>query len=68
MTDKNKEMSKEELEAQTGEKLPDREEMSLVDANAAVPANVSAALNVASDDAVAVSNAEQEADISQTNE
>ncbi|MGH3088449.1 MAG: hypothetical protein ACRDSJ_14170 [Rubrobacteraceae bacterium] len=70
MTDepKKQELSKEELEAQTGEQLPDREEMSLVDANVAAPVNVAAALNVASDDAVAIANAEQTADIDQSNE
>jgi hypothetical protein len=61
-------LSEEELEAQTGEGLPDREEMSLVDANAVIPANVSAALNVASEDAVAYSNAEQNVDIDQSNQ
>ena len=38
------ELSQEELEAQAGENLPDREAMSLVDANVAVPVN---AANVA---------------------
>ena len=71
MTDKPRRtegLSPEELEAQQGEGLPDREEMSLVDANAAVPANVAAALNVASDDATAVANAEQDVTIDQSNQ
>jgi hypothetical protein len=60
------ELSAEELEAQAGEELPDREAMSLVDANVAAPVNVAAALNVLSDDSIAIANAEQTADISQT--
>lgn len=61
-------LSEEELEAQTGEGLPDREEMSLVDANVAAPVNLAAALNAASDDSVAYANAEQNVDIDQTNQ
>ena len=60
-------LSAEELEAQTGEGLPDREEMSLVDANVAAPVNLAAALNVASDDSIAYANAEQTVDIDQSN-
>jgi hypothetical protein len=59
------ELSSEELEAQGGEELPDREAMSLVNANVAAPVNLAAALNVLSDDSVAVANAEQTADITQ---
>jgi hypothetical protein len=61
-------LSLEELETQQGEGLPDREEMSLVDLNAATPVNAAAALNVASDDSVAYANAEQTADIDQSNQ
>lgn len=60
------ELSSEELEGQTGEELPDREAMSLINANAAVPVNAAVALNVLSDDATAVANAEQTADIDQS--
>jgi len=60
-------LSPEELEAQQGENLPDREEMSLIDANAAVPANVAAAVNAASEGSTAYANAEQTADIDQSN-
>ncbi len=59
------ELSSDELEAQGGEELPDREAMSLVNANVAAPVNLAAALNVLSDDSVAVANAEQTADITQ---
>jgi hypothetical protein len=60
-------LSNAELEAQGGEQLPDREQMSLVNANVAAPVNVAAALNVLSDDSVAVANATQTADIDQSN-
>ena len=60
-------LSKEELEAQTGEGLPDREEMSLVNANVAAPVNLAAALNVASDNSTAIANAHQDVDITQAN-
>ncbi|MEX2292073.1 MAG: hypothetical protein WD794_17315 [Mycobacteriales bacterium] len=56
-----------ELEAQDGEQLPDREQMSLVNANLAAPVNAAVALNVLSDDSVAYANAEQTADIDQSN-
>ena len=61
-------LSPEELEQQKGENLPDREEMSLVDANVAAPVNVAAALNVASEDSVAYANAEQTVEIDQSNQ
>ena len=58
-------LSDEELAAQAGEELPDREAMSLVNANVAVPINLSAALNVLSDNATAYSDATQAGDITQ---
>ncbi len=61
------ELSKEELEAQGGEQLPDREAMSLVDANIAIPINAAVAANVLSDDAIAYANAEQDTPIDQSN-
>jgi len=61
------ELTPEELEEQTGEELPDREAMSLVNANVAAPVNLAAALNVASDNSIAYANAEQTAPITQTN-
>jgi hypothetical protein len=63
----NDELSPEELAAETGEELPDREAMSLINANIAAPVNVAAALNVASDNSVAYANAQQTAPITQTN-
>ncbi len=59
------ELSEEELKAQGGEELPDREAMSLVDANVAAPVNVAAALNVLSDNSTAVAAAKQSSDITQ---
>ena len=60
------ELTSEELEAQAGEELPDREAMSLVNANVAAPVNLAAALNVLSDDSIAIANAEQSGDITQS--
>ena len=60
------ELSQEELEAQGGEELPDREAMSLVNANIAVPVNAAVAANVLSDNATAIALAEQENQIPQT--
>jgi hypothetical protein len=59
-------LSAEELEAETGEELPDREAMSLVNANLAIPINAAVAANVLSDDSVAYANADQDADIFQS--
>lgn len=59
-------LSHEELAAETGEELPDREAMSLIDANVAVPVNAAVAANVLSDDSVAVADADQNADITQS--
>jgi len=60
-------LAPEEIEAQEAEQLPDREAMSLVNANLAAPVNLAAALNVASDNSVAYANAEQDVDIDQSN-
>jgi hypothetical protein len=64
---KKEELSQEELEAQGGEALPDREAMSLVDTNIAIPINAAVAANVLSDDAVAYANAEMDSEIDQSN-
>jgi len=60
-------LSEAELAAEAGEELPDREAMSLVNANVAAPVNLAAALNVASDSSVAYANAQQTAPIVQSN-
>ncbi|MCW2723368.1 MAG: hypothetical protein JWN35_289 [Frankiales bacterium] len=67
MTDNNQGLSSAELEAQDGEQLPDREQMSLVNANLAAPINAAVAANVLSDNSVAYANAEQTAPITQSN-
>ena len=67
MGKKKQEITNEELEQQSGEELPDREAMSLINANVAAPVNAAVALNVLSDDSVAYANAVQDADIDQSN-
>jgi len=64
--EKKKELTQEELEAQQGEELPEREEMSLVNANVAAPVNLAAALNVLSDNSTADATAVQYAPIDQS--
>jgi hypothetical protein len=59
-------LNESELEAQDGEQLPDREQMSLVNANIAVPVNAAVAANVLSDGAVAYADAEQDAYMDQS--
>ncbi len=59
-------LSDQELEDQSGEQLPDREAMSLIDANVAAPVNAAVAANILSDDSVAIANAEQDVDIDQS--
>jgi len=63
----DQELTAEELEQEGGEELPDREAMSLINANIAAPVNAAVAANVLSDSSVAYANAEQTATITQTN-
>lgn len=58
-------ITREELDVLAGEQLPERAAMSLVNANLAVPVNVALAANVLSDNAAAVADAQQAADIAQ---
>ncbi|TMC62274.1 MAG: hypothetical protein E6J16_11705 [Chloroflexota bacterium] len=60
-------LSREELDAQHGEQLPDREQMSLVNANLALPINAAVAANVLSDGSTAYANAIQGTPITQGN-
>ena len=60
-------LPREELEALAGEELPDREAMSLINANLAAPVNAAVAANVLSDNSIAYANAEQNVDIDQSN-
>ena len=59
-------LSNEELENASGEQLPDREQMSLVNANVAVPVNAAVAANVLSDGSIAYADADQLAGIDQS--
>jgi hypothetical protein len=61
-----KDLTQQELDEQSGEELPEREEMSLINANIAAPVNAAVAANVLSDNATAVANAEQTGDIDQS--
>ena len=58
-------LTHEELDQQAAEVLPDREAMSLVNANLAAPINAALALNVLSDNSTAYANAVQTAPILQ---
>jgi hypothetical protein len=61
------ELTTEELEAQDGEQLPDREAMSLINANLVAPVNAAVAANVLSDSSIAYANAEQDVTVIQSN-
>ncbi len=63
---KKEELTEAELEQEAGEELPDREAMSLVNSNLALPVNAALALNVLSDSSSAVALAEQSATINQS--
>jgi secreted protein with Ig-like and vWFA domain len=64
MSDEEK-VSQEELQAQSGSEVPDREAMSLVNANLAIPINAAIAANVLSDGSIAYANAQQQSFIPQ---
>jgi hypothetical protein len=59
-------LTDEEIANETGEELPDREAMSLLNLNVAAPVNAAVAANVLSDGSVAYANAEQTATITQS--
>ena len=61
------ELTPEELDNESAEQLPDREAMSLINANLAAPVNAAVAANVLSDNSIAYANAEQDVDIIQEN-
>jgi len=61
------ELTPEELELEEAVELPDREQLSLVVANIAVPINAAVAANVLSDDAVAYADAAQDTAVGQAN-
>ena len=59
-------LSQDELQHQSGQELPDREAMSLINANLAAPINAAVALNALSDNSTAIANATQSGDITQS--
>jgi hypothetical protein len=63
---RKQEISQEELQEQSGSEVPDREAMSLVNANLALPINAAIAANVLSDGSIAYANAAQQAYIPQS--
>jgi hypothetical protein len=65
--EKKQELTAEELAQQDGEEMPDREEMSLVNANLAIPVNAAVAANVLSDGSNATAGALQQMPINQGN-
>jgi hypothetical protein len=60
-----KALSEQELQDQEAQELPDRENMSLINANAALPVNAAVALNALSDNSTAEAIAVQNAPINQ---
>jgi hypothetical protein len=60
-----KTISRQEIEAYRVNQLPEREAMSLVNANVAAPINAALALNVLSDNSTAAAAAQQVAPITQ---
>lgn len=66
MTQDAHELTTEELEAEGAAELPNREAMSLIDANIAAPVNAAVAANVLSDNSTATADATQTADIDQS--
>ena len=64
--DRYHQLTREDLDKLAGEALPERAAMSLISSNIAIPVNAALALNVLSDDSIAIANAEQNVDITQT--
>ena len=55
------------VDQETGEELPDREAMSLINGNVAAPINAAVGLNALSDHSVAAASATQNTPITQSN-
>jgi len=62
-----RELTPEQLAEEDAAELPDREAMSLVNANIAIPINAAVAANVLSDNATAIADATQDAALDQAN-
>jgi hypothetical protein len=67
MTEDRTDLTADELDQQDAAELPDREAMSLINANIAAPVNAAVAANVLSDNSTATANATQDAPITQGN-
>jgi hypothetical protein len=63
--EENRELSQQELSEQEALDLPERENMSLINANIAAPINAAIAANVLSDNSTAAAGAVQNAPIDQ---
>lgn len=59
-------LTREELDGLAGEPLPERAAMSLINSNIAIPVNAAIAANILSDDSIAIANAEQNINITQS--
>lgn len=59
-------LSRDDLEKLAGEALPDRAAQSLINSNIAIPVNAALALNLLSDNSIAVANATQDVEITQS--
>lgn len=66
-TEQYRSLTREDLDQLAGEALPERAAMSLINANVAAPINAAVALNALSDNSVAIADATQSADITQSN-
>jgi hypothetical protein len=62
----NRQLAKQDLDKESAAALPERDAMSLVNANLAVPINLAAALNVLSDGSIAAAAAQQTTPIDQS--
>jgi hypothetical protein len=65
MTEERNQLTEEEFAEESGAELPDREAMSLVNANVAVPVDAAVSANVLSDHSTATSAATQNTPIDQ---
>jgi hypothetical protein len=67
MTEEKKQaLTPEELQEQGAEEMPERDEMSLINLNAAIPVNAAIAANVLSDGSTAEAGALQQVPIDQS--
>ena len=64
--DEYRALTREELDKLAGEPLPERAAMSLINSNIAIPVNAALALNVLSDDSIAIADADQTINITQS--